>query len=187
MVDSNPCSDPCLTAYSFRPFAVPFINYAPDARAAAAAVGVTAPEFLHYPIVDFSAPPIPVLHSVASTIAVRIARPRTVERKGTSSTNAVYLHCWGGRGRAGLISAAVLGLLDPTLTAEAALNTLQQGLDERTRTVGLEPASVRTTPETDEQVGRLREFFAARDAGNLSSPVGRPPPLHVEHAPAGLE
>ena len=40
--------------------------------------------------------------------------------------SALYLHCWGGRGRAGLVGACLLSLLRPELDGAAVLDTVQR-------------------------------------------------------------
>lgn len=65
----------------------------------------------------------------------------------------LYLHCWGGRGRTGLIAACVLGALYPELDADAALDRVQaayllRGMDDK------------RSPETEEQRSQVRDWFS---------------------------
>ena len=61
----------------------------------------------------------------------------------------LYLHCWGGRGRAGMVAAATLARLYG-LSAEEALERVDRALKTR------EPQG--RAPQTDEQVEFVRQF-----------------------------
>jgi len=64
------------------------------------------------------------------------------------------VHCWGGRGRTGLVSACLLGALYPQLDVEEALERVQSAYSLR------EPWRDKLSPETDEQKNQVREWFA---------------------------
>lgn len=69
----------------------------------------------------------------------------------------LYVHCWSGRGRAGLIGGALLALLRPELPPGEVLRITQAGYDSRTG-AGLAPARGQRSPQTDEQVAWLEDF-----------------------------
>jgi protein-tyrosine phosphatase len=63
----------------------------------------------------------------------------------------LYLHCWGGRGRTGLVAACLLGALYKELVdAEEALDRVQTYYNLREE--GL-------SPETEEQKEQVRDWF----------------------------
>jgi len=68
----------------------------------------------------------------------------------------VYLHCWGGHGRAGTIGAMVLGLWyrEPF---EEVISFLQKG--HQTRLEG----GHHPTPQTEEQMYQISRFFVANN------------------------
>jgi alanine transaminase len=65
----------------------------------------------------------------------------------------IYLHCWGGRGRAGTVGACLLGKAWGVPAAEA-LARVQRSFDTR-RDGG------RLSPETDEQRQYVERYIAA--------------------------
>jgi len=67
----------------------------------------------------------------------------------------LYIHCWGGRGRTGLISACLLGALFDEVTAEQALERVQRAYSLR------EPwrDDNKMSPETQEQKKQVRDWF----------------------------
>uniref|UniRef100_A0A7S2WIB2 Tyrosine specific protein phosphatases domain-containing protein n=1 Tax=Rhizochromulina marina TaxID=1034831 RepID=A0A7S2WIB2_9STRA len=102
--------------------------------------------FLHFPITDMTAPSATLLTKIVDELERRVKDPR---RKG-----AVFIHCWGGRGRAGTIAAALLGRLYPEMTADAVLAYVQAAFSSR-------GASGRS-PETRDQIRAVRRFLDAR-------------------------
>ncbi|KIY95054.1 MAP kinase phosphatase 6 [Monoraphidium neglectum] len=64
----------------------------------------------------------------------------------------VYLHCWGGRGRAGTVGACLLAQMYG-LSADEALERVQRAFDTRRD-------NERLSPETDEQRQLVRAFVA---------------------------
>jgi hypothetical protein len=97
-------------------------------------------DFLHSPITDLSVPSPEQLEGIVEEISVRL-------KEG----DVMYLHCWGGRGRAGTIGACVLGRMYG-LDAEEALERVQRSFDTRND-------GGRKSPETDEQVALVRNFL----------------------------
>lgn len=64
----------------------------------------------------------------------------------------LYIHCWGGRGRAGTVGAALLAALY-NLDADEALGRVQRAFDTR-------QDGQRRSPETPEQHAFVRQFVA---------------------------
>ncbi|CAM9737832.1 unnamed protein product [Ascophyllum nodosum] len=73
------------------------------------------------------------------------------------SDKVVFIHCWAGRGRTGLVAACLLGRLYPELSAEQSLTRVDTYY--RTRGTVAVVKSVRVSPETEEQVDQVRAFF----------------------------
>ena len=65
--------------------------------------------------------------------------------------SVLYIHCWGGRGRTGLVAACLLGALYPSVDAEEALERVQAYFSLR------EPGGL--SPETDAQCQQVRDWF----------------------------
>ena len=70
--------------------------------------------------------------------------------KENSGGGVLYLHCWGGRGRAGMVAAATLARLYG-IPADEALERVDRALKTR------EPGG--RAPQTDEQVEFVRQFI----------------------------
>lgn len=116
--------------------------------AAAAQGGVAAPygqrletEFMHCPIVDLGLPTEQQTLELCQQLEACL-------RAG----KVVYLHCWGGRGRAGTIGACLLGKAYGLQAAEA-LERVQRAFDTR-----LDEG--RPSPETAEQSQFVKDFIA---------------------------
>eukprot|EP01026_Neomeris_dumetosa_P022316 TRINITY_DN19249_c0_g2_i1.p1 TRINITY_DN19249_c0_g2~~TRINITY_DN19249_c0_g2_i1.p1 ORF type:complete len:254 (-),score=8.52 TRINITY_DN19249_c0_g2_i1:392-1153(-) len=88
--------------------------------------------FLHYPIVDLDIPSQRQMEGLVSEMIELLQEGRNI-----------YLHCWGGRGRAGTVGACLLAKLYGVSTVEA-LARIQRAFDTR-RDGG------RQSPETKEQ------------------------------------
>ncbi len=70
--------------------------------------------------------------------------------------DVVYLHCWGGHGRAGTIGAMVLGL-EYRVPFEEVIEFLQKA--HQTRAEG----GHHPTPQTEDQIYQVARFFDAED------------------------
>ena len=70
---------------------------------------------------------------------------------------AVYVHCWGGRGRAGLVGACLLSLLRPELDAESVLQCVQTAYDTRAGASAM-PGALKRSPQTDAQRQYVKSF-----------------------------
>ncbi|CAM9731353.1 unnamed protein product, partial [Choristocarpus tenellus] len=100
-----------------------FQLYSEDAFSAAAELSVGRAgggpvqlSFIHFPIDDMSP---------ASNTADLAALVENLTDCVLSHT-VTYIHCWGGRGRTGLIAACLLGALYPDLKAEEALTRVDE-------------------------------------------------------------
>jgi len=127
-------------------------NNAPDAQTAPfvpyrEAAGSDA-SFLHFGIPDLSvAESLESLDALVADLARRVAR-----------SEGLYLHCWGGRGRTGLVAACLLGALY-NVEAEEALQRVQLYHDQR----GPERGGL--SPETEEQKQQARVRVRVRGRG----------------------
>ncbi|GBF90376.1 MAP kinase phosphatase [Raphidocelis subcapitata] len=102
-------------------------------------------------------PPLPPLDVNAPHLLVDMVEDVAAR---LSRGDRVYLHCWGGRGRAGTVGACLLARLYG-LSADEALERVQRAFDTR-RDEG------RRSPETEEQ-RRLVRAYAAQ-LGQQSGP-----------------
>jgi hypothetical protein len=124
----------------------------PRTKAAAAAPRAQLElEFLHCPITDLSVPGAGQLAALVADLAARL-------RAG----EVLYLHCWGGRGRAGVAGAALLAELH-ALGQEEALERVARAFATR-RDVDEETGERYTSPQTEEQREFVRTFVARRRA-----------------------
>jgi hypothetical protein len=99
------------------------------------------PEFLHCPIVDLGLPQEQQLIDLLNELTERL-------KKGEK----LYMHCWGGRGRAGTVGAALLAKLYG-IDADEALERVQRAFDTR-------KDENRKSPETPGQIEFIKDFIA---------------------------
>lgn len=112
----------------------------PEAAAARISRDLT---FLHHPIVDLGLPEPDILEGVLSDLRAQLEEGR-----------GVYLHCWGGRGRAGTVGAAFLRRAYG-LGADEALDRIQRAFSTRRDNIA-------RSPETDEQQAFIRALAACQ-------------------------
>jgi hypothetical protein len=134
----------------------PFVRYAPDADAIyaelvsgakSASGGGGGVRYLHCPIVDLSVP-----RTTDALFGLLDGVLAHYERGG----GGVYVHCWGGRGRAGLVGGCLLALLCDELDADAVLREVQAGYDARAG-AGAMPTALKRSPQTEAQ----RKYLAS--------------------------
>ena len=102
-----------------------------------------APSFVHFGIPDREpAGDLAGLRSLVADLAARVLE----------NGECLFIHCWGGKGRTGLVAACLLGLLYESLGAEEALDRVQAYAETRTTSI--------VSPETDPQRDQVRAFFA---------------------------
>jgi alanine transaminase len=106
--------------------------------------------FIHSPIEDLSTPSCnDDLLGLLSTLLQHL--------ESDSDNNTLYLHCWGGRGRAGLIGGLMGSLLFPELSSQEVLTWVQAGYDTRLGAKSMHPG-LRRSPQTEQQREFVREF-----------------------------
>ncbi|KAL4423893.1 hypothetical protein ABPG75_001194 [Micractinium tetrahymenae] len=98
-------------------------------------------DFVHCPIVDLGLPDADRLRLLLADMAQRL-----------DDGENLYVHCWGGRGRAGTVGACLLAQLYG-MPADEALERIQRSFDTR-------KDGGRRSPETDEQHEFVRRFIA---------------------------
>lgn len=99
--------------------------------------------FVHYGIQDLSpAEDLKELLEFVKYLATRLL-----------SGEVIYLHCWGGKGRSGLVAACLLGVLYKGITADEALRRIGSYCQLRNN-----PHTY--SPETREQLDQVRDFYA---------------------------
>ena len=101
------------------------------------------PSFLHYGIRDFDvADSLEGLDRLIANLADRIR-----------SGEVLYLHCWGGKGRAGLVSACLIGEFYD-IGANEALERISAYANLR-----VSPGTAIHSPETEAQKDQVRAFY----------------------------
>lgn len=98
-------------------------------------------KFLHFPIWDLDVPSSGQLTRIVKDLAAEVHAGRKL-----------YIHCWGGRGRAATVGASLIGVVEG-LTADQALDRVQKAYSAREQDGCL-------SPETADQVGLVRSFLA---------------------------
>lgn len=122
--------------------------YCDEVQAITDEIGEPSPIFLHYGIRDMStAKSIDGLVCVVSELANRIRLGETI-----------YLHCLGGKGRAGLVSACLLmELYEKNIDAGTALEYIHSFC--QLRNMDTRENIEYTSPETEDQRAQVREFY----------------------------
>lgn len=140
-----------------REFPRPFTRYGPLAQT----LSDSSVEFLHSPIEDLGTP-----SCNDSLLRLLSALLHHLE---ASADKTIYLHCWGGRGRAGLIGACTASLIFPELTSQEILAWVQGGYDTRAGAKAMH-RGLRRSPQTEQQREFVREFVTLVKAakGNIS-------------------
>ena len=133
-----------------------FTRYAPSALRAAESLSedrTAAPplKFLHEPIEDLTVPESSVLLSLLLTLLNLMEEDR----------GAIYLHCWGGRGRAGVVGACLVSLIWPELDSVAVLDLVQAGYTGRAGANSM-PEALSRSPQTEEQRRFVSNFLRER-------------------------
>ncbi|VEU36242.1 unnamed protein product [Pseudo-nitzschia multistriata] len=164
----------------------PFSHYAPTvewvrSRMETDGDGDSAVEvqYLHHPIRDLSVPSNSKHLRLLLWKILEVLDNR--ESDGSNSDSMVYIHCWGGRGRAGLTACCLLALLhfaseggtdgggnhDDNLSA--IFDIVQTGYDSRLGSEHM-PLALSRSPQTDSQRAFVAGFYgevraAAAEAG----------------------
>mmetsp|Transcript_45452 Transcript_45452/g.110516 ORF Transcript_45452/g.110516 Transcript_45452/m.110516 type:complete len:327 (-) Transcript_45452:3478-4458(-) len=104
-------------------------------------------EFLHHPIEDLTVPQdSSSLYSLLLELLTAMIDERTI-----------YIHCWGGRGRAGLTASCLLSLIYPELDADSIFKWVQAGYDSRLGSSNM-PRALSQSPQTESQRHFVRDF-----------------------------
>ena len=128
-----------------REFPRPFTRYGPLAQS----FTDTQLTFLHNPIEDLS---IPTCNENLLSLLSQL-----LQHLGNDDKHTIYLHCWGGRGRAGLIGSCLASLLFPELTSKEVLDWVQRGYDTRVGAKHMREG-LKRSPQTEQQRWFVREF-----------------------------
>jgi len=128
-----------------REFPRPFTRYGPLAQT----FSDSTVRFRHCPIEDLGTPSCNdnLLHLLSALL----------QHLESDANNTLYLHCWGGRGRAGLIGGLCGSLLFPELSSQQILAWVQGGYDTRAGAKSMHQA-LRRSPQTEQQREFVREF-----------------------------
>lgn len=121
-----------------------FLPYGDVLLEESAKLGYTPPALLHFPIKDMSVPTWDETLCILESMLLHL-----------QDGGCLYVHCWGGLGRAGMLSACTLSLLRPELGPEEILICTQAGYDSRQ--VGAAQV-VRRSPQTWQQRDVVRDF-----------------------------
>jgi hypothetical protein len=130
-------------------FPMAFTHYAPLVRSI---TNGHSCQFLHWPIDDLSVP------KNSQSIQALLLKLLTAI---ADDNRRVYIHCWGGRGRAGLTACCLLSLIYPEVEAAAILDLVQAGYDTRLGAAKM-PFGLSKSPQTDSQRQFVREFVRQR-------------------------
>jgi len=117
--------------------------------------------FLHNPIEDLS---VPTCNDSLLSLLSSLLQHLENEHNGNNNTApnnqpTIYLHCWGGRGRAGLIGSCLASLLFPELSSKEILEWVQRGYDTRAGAESMREG-LKRSPQTEQQRWFVREFVA---------------------------
>ena len=107
--------------------------------------------FLHWPIQDLS---VPSNSHQLNNLLLKLL-------DAMNDDAVVYIHCWGGRGRAGLVSSCLLSLLFPDASAQSILDLVQAGYDSRLGAKDM-PDALSRSPQTESQRQFVRAFVEQR-------------------------
>ena len=129
-------------------------------------------QYIHHPIEDLSVP--------SNSKDLRLLLWKILNVLDSNHENMVYIHCWGGRGRAGLTACCLLTLLafadnnnstitdDDTvvvnddggtvLNVEMIFDIVQEGYDSRLGSCEM-PIGLQRSPQTESQRIFVRKFF----------------------------
>eukprot|EP00956_Cyclotella_meneghiniana_P038864 scaffold161261_cov64-Cyclotella_meneghiniana.AAC.3 len=137
-----------LEPYYRREFPRPFTRYGTIAQELA---GDGTIEFVHNPIEDLS---VPTCNNSLLNLLSRLIHHLEEEEEANTdnngkSKNAIYIHCWGGRGRAGLIGSCLISLLFPELSPNEVLEFVQNAYSTRAGADSM-PRDLRRSPQTEQ-------------------------------------
>ncbi len=129
-------------------FPRPFARYGPLAQSLAE----SQLTFLHRPIEDVGVP--------TSNESLLLLLSSLIQHLEINNHGTIYLHCWGGRGRAGLVGCCLASLFFPKLSASEILDWIQAGYDTRSGAESMHDG-LKRSPQTDAQRRFVRDFVRA--------------------------
>lgn len=137
-------------------FPRPFTYYAPTVQRLCDedSSSRVSPTFLHAPIDDLN---VPESQEPLQELLLQLLTHMSNKEDGNAQQTAIYLHCWGGRGRAGLVGACLVSLIWPTLQAPQVLSYVQTGYASRLGHDQM-PAALSQSPQTSSQRAFVTEF-----------------------------
>ncbi|CAE7945990.1 tnc-2 [Symbiodinium sp. KB8] len=110
-------------------------------------------QFMHCPIQDLSTPRSRELSELVGELMQRM-----------EANEVIYVHCWGGRGRSGVVAACLLGSMFREMTAAECLEMVQSGYSSRGSKADV--GALAKSPQTDEQRQFVKLWLAqTRAAG----------------------
>lgn len=127
-------------------FPRPFTQYAPMIARL-----TTDCQFIHAPIEDLSIPNSNELQELLLRLITFM----------DSDGSIIYIHCWGGRGRAGIVGSCLLSLLFPEADETMILDLVQAGYDTRLGASEM-PLALSRSPQTQTQRQFVRAFVHER-------------------------
>lgn len=136
-----------------RRFPHPFTHYAPVVKELLLGQENDDPTFLHSPIKDLN---VPSSQEPLQKLLLQLLDFMVI-KEDSGGGGAIYLHCWGGRGRAGLVGSCLLSLIWPSLTAEDILERVQTGYASRLGHDRM-PSGLARSPQTSEQRDFVTQF-----------------------------
>jgi hypothetical protein len=131
-------------------FPYPFTRYGPLAQSYSSTSKAQI-SFIHHPIQDLGVP-----SSIDSLVSLLSKLLHHLEMKN-NQPKIIYLHCWGGIGRAALVGSCLASLLYPELTADEILHWVQRGYDTRAGAKSVHPG-LQQSPQTEHQRAFVKEF-----------------------------
>ena len=134
-----------LEPYYRREFPRPFTRYSTIAQEMNREV-----QFVHNPIEDLN---VPTCNASLLNLLSRLIQHLEADRDG----NAMYIHCWGGRGRAGLIGSCLVSLLFPELSSKQVLDHVQSAYSSRAGADAM-PSVLSRSPQSEQQRLFVKEF-----------------------------
>jgi len=154
-----------LDGYARSMWPKPFTWYAPMVRRAMECDSISAHSesirYLHVPIDDLTVPESSGTFYGLLGELLSIMDERGNNASSSREDGGIYIHCWGGRGRAGLVGSCLLSLLYPELNAKQVLDLIQAGYDSRAGAERM-PAALSRSPQTEEQRDFVRRFVSNR-------------------------
>jgi hypothetical protein len=119
-----------------REFPRPFTRYGPLAQSFVE----SQLTFLHHPIEDLSVP--------TSNDSLLSLLSKLIQHLEINNHPMIYLHCWGGRGRAGLVGCCLASLFFPELSSTEILDWIQSGYDMRSGAESMHDG-LKKSPQTE--------------------------------------